>query len=327
MRVLIAEHSAMPRITLERAIHGLGHDCLVTENGEAAWQAFAESGADVIISDWMMPGLDGDKLCRRVRKAPKETYTYVILLTPLGDPGYAVAAMEAGADDYLKQPFDVEDIRARLIAAARVTELRARLNSQQQDLQRLNDRLFEESRHDPLTKLGNRIALHEHLWRLTAAAVRYGHRYSLALLDVDYFKAYNDTCGHLAGDDVLQAVASELASGRRADTAYRYGGEELLLVLPEQRLADAALIAERVRADIEALELPHPGRGPDAVVTVSIGVAEFDAADGGDFGATLARADAALYRAKNLGRNRVELADGSTETLAAQSGASMAVGA
>jgi diguanylate cyclase (GGDEF)-like protein len=317
MRVLIAEDSAAPRFMLERAIRELGHECVVTEDGEGAWQAFTETGADVIISDWVMPGLDGDELCRRVRLAAKETYTYFIMLTLLSDPGYAVTAMEAGADDYLKKPFDVEDLRAKLIVATRVTELHARLNSQQQELQRLNDRLFEESRHDPLTKLGNRIALHEHLWRLTATAVRYGHRYSIALLDIDYFKAYNDTCGHLAGDDVLRAVASELASGRQADTAYRYGGEELLLVLPEQRLTDAALIAERVRADIEALELPHPGRGPGTVVSVSVGVAEFDAADGGDFGATLARADAALYRAKDLGRNRVELADCQTETLAA----------
>jgi PleD family two-component response regulator len=232
MRILIAEDSAVPRIMLERAIGELGHECVAAADGAAAWRSFTERGADVIISDWMMPGLDGDELCRRVRAAPQETYTYFILLTSLGESGYVVRAMQAGADDYLKKPFEAEDLRARLIAAARVTELHARLNAQQQELETLNDRLFQESRHDPLTKLGNRIALHEELERLTAMAARYDHTYSLALLDLDSFKTYNDTCGHLAGDEVLKTVASTVASGREVDSAYRYGGEELLLVLP-----------------------------------------------------------------------------------------------
>jgi diguanylate cyclase (GGDEF)-like protein len=308
MRVLIAEDSAVPRIMLERAIGELGHECVAAPDGASAWESFSNAGADVIISDWMMPGLDGDELCRRVRAASQETYTYFILLTSLGDSGYVIRAMEAGADDYLRKPFEADDLRARLIAAARVTELHARLNTQQAELETLNDRLFQESRHDALTTLGNRIALREELERLTAMAARYSHPYSLALLDLDNFKAYNDTCGHLAGDEVLRTVASTIALGREVDSAYRYGGEELLLVLPEQSVADGAVRAERARADVEALGLPHPGRGGDAVVTVSIGVAQLEASDELHFTAVLARADRALYRAKELGRNRVETA-------------------
>ena len=308
MRILIAEDSAVPRIMLERAIGELGHECVAAADGSTAWDLFAQAGADVIISDWMMPGLDGDELCRRVRQAALGTYTYFILLTALGDTGYVLRAMESGADDYLKKPFETDDLRARLIAAARVTDLHTRLSAQQQELEALNDQLLHESRHDPLTGLGNRIALREHLQQLTALADRHGHTYSLALLDLDSFKTYNDTCGHLAGDRVLETVAATLASQRQADRAYRYGGEELLLVLPEQSAGDAAVSAERVRAEIEALGLPHPGRGADTVVTVSIGVAQLSASDDGDFEAVLARADASLYRAKALGRNCVQVA-------------------
>ena len=307
MKVLIAEDSAVPRIMLERAVGELGHECVAATDGSAAWELFAEAGADVIISDWMMPGIDGDELCRRVRQAAPDCYTYFILLTSLGDSGYVLRAMESGADDYLKKPFETEDLRARLIAAARVTELHRRLSAQQQELEALNDKLFHESRHDPLTGLGNRIALREQLEQLTAMAMRYGHTYSIALLDLDCFKSYNDTCGHLAGDGVLQTVAATVASQRRADRAFRYGGEELLLVLPEQSATNGAVIAERVRAEVEALGLPHPGRGSDMVVTVSVGVAQLSAADNGDFEAVLARADASLYLAKALGRNRVEV--------------------
>jgi two-component system cell cycle response regulator len=308
MKVLIAEDSAVARVALETTLSSLGYDCMVAEDGEAAWDMFLACEPDVVISDWLMPGIDGDELCRRVRERPGASYTYFILLTSLEAQAHVVRGMQAGADDYLKKPFDTDDLHARLIAAGRVVELHERLHAQQTALEVLNQSLFEQSRHDPLTHVGNRIALNEQLPELTARAQRYGQTYSLALYDLDRFKLFNDTQGHLAGDHVLSAVAKVLASeARTEDTVYRYGGEEFLVVLPEQTLEDAQAAAERVREGIFALSIPHPACGVGAVVTVSAGVAQLEPADAGDFEAVLQRADAGLYRSKEHGRNHVDV--------------------
>ncbi len=308
MKVLIAEDSAVARVALETTLSSLGYHCIVAEDGEAAWDLFLACAPDVVISDWLMPGIDGDELCRRVRAHPGASYTYFILLTSLAAQAHVVRGMQAGADDYLKKPFDTDDLNARLIAAARVVELHEQIHAQQTELKALNLSLFEESRHDPLTHVGNRIALGEQLPQLTARAQRYGHTYCVALYDVDHFKLFNDTQGHLAGDHVLSAVATALASeGRTEDTVYRYGGEEFLVVLPEQGLEDARAATERVREGIVALGIPHPACGFRAVVTVSAGVAQLEHADAGDFEAVLRRADVGLYRAKEHGRNHVDV--------------------
>jgi two-component system cell cycle response regulator len=308
MKVLIAEDSAVARAALERTLSSLGYHCIVAEDGQAAWDLFLACAPDVVISDWLMPGMDGDELCRRVREHSGASYTYFILLTSLEAQAHVVRGMEAGADDYLKKPFDTDDLDARLIAAARVVALHARLHDQQSELEALNRSLFDESRRDPLTHVGNRIALGEELPQLTARAQRYGHTYCVALYDVDHFKLFNDTQGHVAGDHVLIAVATALASGGRTeDTVYRYGGEEFLIVLPEQGLEAARAATDRVREMIVALGIPHPACGIGAVVTVSAGVAQLEFADAGDFEAVLRRADVGLYRAKEHGRNHVDV--------------------
>lgn len=314
MRILIADDSAVARLILQNALTRLGHAHEVAEDGEHAWELFQRGGADLVISDWMMPGMNGDQLCRRIRESSEGAYTYVVLLTSLEDKAHVLEGMEAGADDYLTKPFDIDDLQARLIAAARVTALHARLATQQEELERLNARLFSDSRRDALTGIGNRLAQGEELARLSARAARHGHTFSVALFDVDHFKRYNDGLGHLAGDAALKAVAGALAQTCRADDAlFRYGGEELLVVLPEQDLTGAALAGERLRAAVEALGLPHP-REQHSLVTVSVGVAQREPHDRGDCEALLKRADAALYRAKTLGRNRVELDAGDAIT-------------
>jgi two-component system, cell cycle response regulator len=127
MRVLIAEDSPLERNMLQDAVAVLGHECLVAADGAEAWQLFSEFGADVVISDWMMPGVDGLELCRRVRADTREAYTYFVFLTRLEDRPHALQGMEAGADDYLVKPLDLDDLHLRLIAAERVTMLHRRL--------------------------------------------------------------------------------------------------------------------------------------------------------------------------------------------------------
>jgi two-component system cell cycle response regulator len=307
MKILIAEDSASSRMVIERALISLGHECITAENGAQAWESFQGSDVEVIISDWMMPGMDGDELCRRVRAHPTAPYAYFIILTSLEGRTHVINGMRAGVDDYLSKPFDHDELEARLIAAARVTELHHRLARQGAELERLNATLFEESRRDHLTDLGNRQRLDEDLQQWTERAARYGHTFSIALFDIDRFKRYNDTFGHQAGDDVLRSVAHTLLREcRRGDVAYRYGGEELMVALAGQTVEHATTAAERMRRAIEAMRIPTDVSGPE-VVTVSVGVAEIDGVDSGSFARLLARADTALYEAKQSGRNRVVL--------------------
>ena len=310
MRILIVDDSPTPRLILRRELEGLGHECLVAEDGNQALETFRSCAPDVIVSDWMMPGMDGDELCRRVRSDPTAPYVYFILLTSLDDPASVIRGMEAGADDHLAKTFRRDDLQTRLIAAERVSALHHRLAAQQAELERLNAILRQDSRRDHLTGLGNRLRQDEDLALLASRADRYGQGFSVVLFDVDRFKAYNDTAGHPAGDEVLRTVAGALAQQcRTGDTVYRYGGEELLAVLPEQDLQGAAIAAERMRQAVESLAVEHPGLGPKpSVVTVSGGVASYSDEDGGDVGSLLKRADEMLYKAKNGGRNRIELA-------------------
>jgi two-component system cell cycle response regulator len=304
MKILIVDDSKMYRELLTQTIEEFGHDFQSAEDGLRGWERFRAEGADVIVSDWMMPGIEGVELCRRVRREGGRPYTYFILLTALEDRKHLVEAMEAGADDYLTKPLNQDDLRARLIAAARVTSLHRRLAKTQAELEHLNRELHQQARRDPLTGVGNRLRLSEDLEALAGRVERYGHRYSIALCDVDKFKLYNDSYGHAAGDEVLHVVASKLAeTSRRGDAVYRYGGEELLILFPEQELPTAALAAERMRVQIEGLGIEHRASVASGVVTISVGVAHLEPGDTPD--SVLRRADEALYEAKEQGRNRV----------------------
>ena len=307
MKVMIVDDSAAYRRVLEAAVRRLGHDCLVAVDGVAAWEMFEAEGADVVISNWMMPGIDGDELCRRIR-ASDRPYAYFILFTALEGKRNVMRGMEAGADDYLEKPLDEDELEACLVAATRVTGLYRKLAEQQDELERLNRQLFEQSRQDALTGLGNRLRMQEDLETIEANVERYGNGYAVALCDVDRFKAYNDSRGHLAGDDVLRAVAEALLrTCRRGDAAYRYGGEELLVVLPGQGVELAAAAAERMRLAVESLAIAHPLGEPADVVTISIGVAVRHNGGRAGFEPLLSDADDALYQAKTEGRNRVVL--------------------
>jgi diguanylate cyclase (GGDEF)-like protein/PAS domain S-box-containing protein len=172
-------------------------------------------------------------------------------------------------------------------------------------LERLNAQLAVQARTDPLTGLGNRLALHEDLAAFHDRAARSATPYGAALCDIDFFKRYNDTHGHLEGDDVLRRVAAVIAGNcRSADRAYRYGGEEFLVLL-DDTLAGAEIAAERCRRAVEDLAIAHPGNEPSGLVTISVGVAIWDGASPLDGTGVVEQADIALYQAKDQGRNQV----------------------
>ena len=139
MRVLIAEDDAVSRMILAKAVQKLGHECLIAEDGEEAWELFQSTeGVDVVISDWMMPGVDGPELCRRVRAANKDPYTFFVFLTALGDIEHLLGGLRAGADDYLSKPLDREQLHIRLIAASRVNALHRQINELKSRLEKLD---------------------------------------------------------------------------------------------------------------------------------------------------------------------------------------------
>ena len=308
MKVLIADDEPTTRLIAQTALGRLGHECSTVTDGEQAWDAYRSERPDVVISDWTMPGLTGPQLCRNIRAQPAGDYAYFIMLSVHGRPEDIREGMSAGADDYLVKPLDPDELRVRLIAAARVTALYAKLARQQAELELLHHELTVVVRKDPLTGLGNRMAMQDDLELLDARVNRYGDRYCMALLDVDHFKSYNDAYGHQAGDQALQVVASQLKyHGRSGDAIYRYGGEEFLCILPEQSLATGSQAVERMRTSLERLAITHVGR-PEGVLTVSAGLAVLDPDHIRPAAEVLKEADDALYRAKRLGRNRVELA-------------------
>ena len=307
MRILIVEDDPVSLTMVTMLVELFGHTVLTATDGAAAWTLFEREKPDVILSDWMMPEMDGVDFCRRVREASTSGhYSYFILITTLTDRAHAATGIEAGADDYLPKPIDSEQLRMRLIVAERVTSLYTKLQEQQVALTQLNQRLLDEGRTDPLTRLGNRLRLREDLERLPSKAARYGYVYAVMLCDVDHFKKYNDTAGHLAGDEVLRKIGDALAHGcRSGDAAYRYGGEEFLLILPGQSLLSGAIAAERLRRAIEALAIPHPGIEPGGRVTISVGVAALTRDGKKTAEQLLDEADQALYQAKREGRDRV----------------------
>jgi two-component system, cell cycle response regulator len=308
VRILIAEDDTASRLILEAALAGLGHEVIAATDGEQAWRMFQSEKVEAIVSDREMPGLNGVDLCRRIRGSDGGKYIYFIFLTSVNDKVGAAEGIRVGADDYLMKPLNRHELEARLMVASRITELYRELADQQVELERLNSQLFRQARIDGLTQVGNRLKMREDLNVLVARA-KQGESFCAVMCDVDHFKLYNDEYGHPQGDEVLKKVASTLVQGCRPnDEVYRYGGEEFLLVMPEQSIEAACAAAERHRARIEQLAIPNIG-SPGTILTISAGVAAMTPTRP-SIKEWLEGADGALYRAKQLGRNRVVVTAG-----------------
>jgi diguanylate cyclase (GGDEF)-like protein len=294
----------MLRRVLQRSVERGGHTCLAAGDGIEALEVFDSFRPDVIISDWEMPRMDGPELCRRVRERASEVYPYFIFLTSLDQREHILTAMGAGADDYLEKPFDPHALDAALVAASRVTDLHSRLRAQRVDLERLNERLHGDARRDPLTGLGNRLLMREDLAARLEAPGEAGA--SIAMCDIDFFKRLNDRDGHLAGDDVLTAVAATIHGAvRGGDSVYRFGGEEFLVLLPNADLHAAIGAVERIQEALARKAIAHPDSDVSPLVTISSGVAYTVPGGTEPIQEWVHRADEALYAAKAAGRNRI----------------------
>jgi two-component system cell cycle response regulator len=322
VRILIADDDATSRLMLKAMATKLGHECLLATDGSTAWEILSSGGIDVLLSDWMMPGVDGPELCRRVREEQTGSYVYVVLITGLGDHERVLEGMSAGADDYLIKPVDPFVVQTRLVAAERMTLLHRQLIDVRAELELANLELLGRSLTDVLTELGNRRHMEEDLDSVHAGALRTGRSYGVALFDIDHFKLYNDRYGHPAGDEILRQVAQSLrATARAGESVYRYGGEEFLLLLPECTVDDAAMAAERIREAVKNMALPHLARPTQPpVVTLSGGVTCWLRQAALSVPELLQQADEALYLAKSAGRDRVVVAAGAAHMLATPAG-------
>lgn len=302
MKILIADDDATNRARLRVALAKFGYEVEIACDGDDAWAALQRpDAAELAVLDWAMPGMTGPEICRRLRARSKGHYVYAILLTGFTDQSALVEGFEAGADDFVAKPFRAPELYARLRAGQRVLNLQRELLTEREHIENL-------ATHDALTGLWNRRAILEQLAQELMRAARESKPLGVIMMDLDHFKTINDSHGHTQGDFVLQETAKRLTQTVRPyDSVGRYGGEEFLLFAAQCGIKESLAIAERLRAAVNTE--PMKIVGGRIHVTASFGVSAAYPGAAGDVHRLIESADRALYRAKHLGRNRVEGAD------------------
>jgi len=311
VRILVADDDESLRSVLKQVLSMDGYEVNLTSSGEEALAAFKKEPCSLIITDIRMGKMSGITLLQEVKRLRPDTQ--VIIITSNATLDTAITAIQAGAYDYLTKPFDdialISSVARRAVEKIRLIEenksLLEKLKRKNEELEFVNLTLKELTIRDGLTGLYNHRHFQETLAVEILRSKRHAKTFSLVFLDVDFFKQYNDTHGHLHGDAVLVALSKLLIAGlRKSDVAVRYGGEEFVLLLPETSKENAFALAGTIREKIAAHPFPGRETQPQGKVTVSMGIAAFPE-DGSDSSTLLHRADEALYQAKNGGRNRV----------------------
>jgi len=319
--VLVVDDDPSELVLLTRYLTGAGYEVLTAANGVEAMRVLVTEGAPIVVTDWLMPEMDGLELCRAIRMHEGIPFAFVIIVTACQKADdRLVEAFDAGADDYLCKPYKPKELLARLRAGERIVRLQREVDSRNREVHRYNaeieiayrklaaanEELNRMARTDELTGLINRREALVRLSNCWAYVERHGGPLACIALDLDRFKNTNDTYGHAVGDVVLKETANVLrASVRREEPVCRIGGEEFLIIRPRSTEAMAALAAERLRRAVEANAIQHGNL--TLRITISAGVAQrtSDTENPDDL---LRAADSALYAAKDAGRNTVRLA-------------------
>jgi diguanylate cyclase (GGDEF)-like protein len=305
LRLLLVEDEPTQLLLTRRMLQRGGYEVETAGDGATALEKLATGRFQLLVTDWEMPGMDGPTLCRKVRATRLPGYLYILLLTGQISTRSVVIGLDAGADDYVRKPADEAELLARLAAGRRIVQL-------EQSLRDANAQIQHLSITDPLVNTYNRRYLNEQIIHEVEQARRGPHALSAILADLDFFKSINDRHGHQVGDEVLRHFVA-LARGairENVDWVARYGGEEFVVVLPDTDLSAAVKVAEEVRKLCAGSALTSDAG--ELKFTVSFGVAALGSGAGSNGPAAealLRQADAALYRSKREGRNRVTVAD------------------
>jgi two-component system, cell cycle response regulator len=293
MKILVVDDEQISKRVLEAMLRKWGYETISSDNGLEAWELMQKPDApSLVISDWMMPNMDGIELCEKIRAIERPGYVYFILLTTKAEKKDVIQGLESGADDFIVKPFDHEELRSRIKIGERIINL--------------EQKIITLANTDYLTGVLNRRAFMDRLAEEANRGGRKNKGLSLILADIDHFKNVNDTHGHLTGDVVLKEFAEKISEiSRSYDVIGRYGGEEFLIFLPETDLKNAVQIAERMRANVETIKITVSGGSTPVKVTASFGVVYCERDCLKKLDTVIKSADDALYRAKEEGRNRV----------------------
>ncbi|MGC1507658.1 diguanylate cyclase [Ketobacter sp. MCCC 1A13808] len=296
-RVLVVDDDATSREALALLLRH--HDMIVSiaKCGKDALKMVQESRPDLVLLDVTMPEMDGYEVCRRLKADPETRNIMVIFLTGMTDSRNEERGLALGALDYITKPVVVPILKARI--------------KNHLEMKRKNDLLTALARLDGLTNIPNRRLFDSLLHQEWSRSARHSRPMSLMMIDVDFFKRYNDTYGHIAGDDCLRVVARLISQcmKRSSDVVARYGGEEFVVLLPEAEEADTLVLAEKIRKKLLSLKIPHSGSPISDYLTVSIGCCTMTPNAQQSPQTLIIAADQNLYQAKESGRNKVVIED------------------
>lgn len=309
LKVLVVEDSKVTVKVLSSYLAGMNVLApLVAGNGTQALELYERDHPDVVLLDIKLPDIDGFEVARRIRKMEgDQDWSAIIFLTAMNSDEDLAHGIAAGGDDYLVKPVSEVVFHAKVQAMQRLIEMQRKLVDVTQQLDGANAELQRLSTTDALTGIANRRSLDHFLEREWRRCLRMKKPLALVMMDIDYFKLFNDKYGHQAGDECLKKVADQIARAapRGTDLAARYGGEEFTLVLGETDHDGAMWIAERVRQMVADLKVPHYATG-SKFISISCGVVSVMPDDKMSLETLIHTADAALYQAKRAGRDRVE---------------------
>jgi len=295
MKVLIAEDDIISCRALEKNLQDWGYEVIVTKNGVEAWSFIKQGDIRLAILDWTMPKMDGIELCHKIRneyQQEKSEYIYIILLTGRDLQEDIITGLSAGADDYMTKPFSYLELKVRIQNGVRIIAL--------------EDSRLKMANTDSMTQLWNRKKIMEILEEELNRSYRERKTVGVIMLDIDYFKKINDAHGHVIGDKVLIEVASRLKNSlRNYDQIGRYGGDELLIILPGLDKTNARNVGERLRKAVCTEEI-ETERGT-LTTSISIGIAVSDISFKESATKLIKESDQSLYRAKEEGRNRIHM--------------------
>ena len=298
-KILLIDDSRLIAHVAKTMLTKQGHEVVLAEDGMVGLEAAKSEQPDLILLDLIMPVMDGYQVCQKLKEEESTIEIPVIMLTSKAEPADKVKGLEIGALDYVTKPFDEGELVARVNIHLRLKELYEAVQEKNRQLQDLANK-------DGLTGLYNHRYFHEQLSKDFLHAKRYDESLSCVLLDIDYFKKFNDTHGHQTGDVVLSTLGRVIKDSiRDGDLAARYGGEEFSLVLYHADGPAGYQVAERLRQMVESHEVHD--KGNVLHVTISVGIATFPSGQIRDSKELIECADKALYKAKENGRNRVEI--------------------